>query len=63
MPRQTIALLFNNVNCYTEAKTKNFAKEHGLKPLTAQMTSTENNGIAESFVKTLKREYAKLTKG
>ena len=37
-----------------------FAKQLGLKPVTTPVTSPQSNGIAESFVKTLKWDYAKL---
>jgi hypothetical protein len=43
------------------AETRSFAKELGLKPVMTLMTSTQSNGMAESFVKTLERDYAKLT--
>jgi putative transposase len=32
----------------------------GLKPVTTPITSSQSNGKAESFVKTFKRDYAKL---
>jgi putative transposase len=32
----------------------------GLKQITTPVTSPQSNGMAESFVKTLKRDYAKL---
>jgi len=32
----------------------------GLKPITTPVTSPQSNGMAESFVKTMKRDYAKL---
>jgi putative transposase len=41
-------------------RNKSFAKELGLKPFTTPVTSPQSNGMAESFVKTLKRDYAKL---
>jgi putative transposase len=41
-------------------KTKRFAKQLGLKPVTTPITSPQSNGMAESFVKTFKRDYAKL---
>ena len=31
-----------------------------LKPVTTPVTSPQSNGMAESFVKTLKRDYAAL---
>jgi len=52
--------LTDNGSCYTAAKTKNFAQQLGLKPVTTPVTSPQSNGMAESFVKTLKRDYAKL---
>lgn len=45
---------------HTAIETKSFAKLMGLKPITTPVTSPQSNGIAESFVKTLKRDYAKL---
>lgn len=42
------------------AETRSFAKQLGLKPVTTPVTSPQSNGMAESFVKTLKRDYAKL---
>ena len=50
-----------NGSCYTAAaETRSFAKELGLKPVTTPVTSPQSNGMAESFVKMLKRDYAKL---
>ena len=50
----------DNGSCYTAAEKRSFAKQLGLKPVTAPVTSPQSNGMAESFVKTLKRDYAKL---
>jgi len=36
------------------------AEELGLKPVTTLVTSPQSNDMAENFVKTLKRDYAKL---
>ena len=36
------------------------SKDLSLKPVTKPVTSPQSNGMAESFVKTLKREYANL---
>jgi putative transposase len=38
-----------------------FAKLLGLKSITTPVASPQNNGMAESFVKTLKRDYAKVS--
>ena len=42
------------------AETRSFAKELGFKPVTTPVTNPQSNGMAESFVKTLKRDYSKL---
>jgi putative transposase len=59
-PTHTIQWLTDNGSCYTAAETRSFAKQLGLKPVTTPVTSPQSNGMAESFVKTLKRDYAKL---
>ena len=38
-------------------KTRAFASTIGLKPLTTPVCSPQSNGMAESFVKTMKRDY------
>jgi putative transposase len=57
---KTIEWLTENGSCYKAAETRSFAKELGLKPVTTSVTSPQSKGMAESFVKTLKRDYAKL---
>ncbi|SOZ71303.1 transposase (fragment) (plasmid) [Cupriavidus taiwanensis] len=53
-----IEWLTDNGSGYTADKTKAFASEIGLKPLTTPVCSTQSNGMAESFVKTMKnRDY------
>ncbi len=59
-PTKPIEWLTDNGSCYTAAETRSFAKLLGLKPITTPVTSPQSNGMAESFVKTLKRDYAKL---
>ena len=59
-PTKPIEWLTDNGSCYTAAQTRSFAKLLGLKPITTPVTSPQSNGMAESFVKTLKRDYAKL---
>jgi len=61
-PSKTIEWLTDNGSCYTAAETRSFSKELGLKPVTTPVTSPQSNGMAESFVKTLKRDYAKLAR-
>ena len=60
-PPQTIEWLTDNGSCYTATETRSFARQLGLKPVTTPVTSPQSNGMAESFVKTFKRDYAKLT--
>ena len=55
-PSKTIVWLTDNGSCYTAVENRNFAKELGLKPVTTPVTSPQSNDMAESFVKTLKRD-------
>jgi len=59
-PQKPIEYLTDNGSCYTAAETRCFAKLLGLKPITTPVTSPQSKGMAESLVKTLKRDYAKL---
>jgi putative transposase len=59
---KTIEWLTYNGSCYTAAETSSFAKELGLKPVTTPVISPQRNVMAESLVKTLKRDYTKLAK-
>jgi putative transposase len=59
-PPKPIEWLTDNGSCYTAAETKSFAKQLGLKSVTTPVKSPQSNGMAESFVKTLKRDYAKM---
>ncbi len=59
-PSKTIEWLTDNGGCYTAAETRSFSKQLYLKPVTTSVTSPQSNGMADSFVKTLKRDYAKL---
>lgn len=52
-----IEWLTDNGSGYTADKTKAFASAIGLKPLTTPVCSPQSNGMAESFVKTMKRDY------
>ncbi len=49
--------LTDNGSGYIAGKTREFAMDIGLKPLTMPVFSTQSNGMAESFVKTMKRDY------
>jgi putative transposase len=59
-PPKTIEWLTDNGSCYTVAGARSFAKELGLNPVTRPIISPQSNGMADSFVKTLKRDNAKL---
>lgn len=57
---QPVEWLSDNGSCYTAANTRQFARMLGLKPVTTPVVSPQSNGMAESFVKTFKRDYARL---
>ena len=59
-PDQPIEWLTDNGSCYIAHETKAFARMLGLRPVTTPVSSPQSNGMAESFVKTLKRDYAAL---
>ena len=52
-----IEWLTDNGSAYIAAKTRAFAQQIGLKPVTTPVRSPQSNGMAESFVKTIKRDY------
>ncbi|EFG8361378.1 IS3 family transposase, partial [Escherichia coli] len=49
--------LTDNGSCYRPNETRQFARMLGLEPKNTAVRSPESNGIAESFVKTIKRDY------
>ena len=55
-----IEWLTDNGSCYTAAETRSFARALGLKPVTTPVSSPQSNGMAESLVKTIKRDYSRL---
>jgi putative transposase len=42
---------------YTTEQTRLFARQIGLQPVTTPVRSPQSNGMAESLVKTIKRNY------
>src|SRR5246127_5093482 len=52
--------LSDNGSPYTARETRALAREIGLVPLTTPIQSPQSNGMAEAFVKTFKRDYARL---
>ncbi|AEJ06554.1 putative transposase for insertion element [Stutzerimonas stutzeri] len=57
LPVTQIQWLSDNGSAYTAEQTRAFAREIGLIPLTTPVCSPQSNGMAESFVKTMKRDY------
>jgi len=59
LPR-TIEWLSDNGSGYIAKETRAFARDLGFKPLTTPVTSPQSNGMAEAFVRTIKRDYARV---
>lgn len=59
LPPKPIEWLTDNGSPYVARQTQRFASEVGLVPLTTPISSPQSNGMAESFVKTFKRDYVR----
>ncbi|HCO3960573.1 TPA: IS3 family transposase [Escherichia coli] len=57
LPASPVEWLTDNDSCYRANETRQFARMLGLEPKNTAVRSPESNGIAESFVKTIKRDY------
>ncbi|UIM70987.1 IS3 family transposase [Escherichia coli] len=57
LPASPVEWLTDNGSCYWANETRQFARMLGLEPKNTAVRSPESNGIAESFVKTIKRDY------
>jgi putative transposase len=57
---RTIEWLSDNGSGYIARETRAFARDIGLEPLTTPVTSPQSNGMAEAFVRTIKRDYARV---
>ncbi|WP_193766764.1 IS3 family transposase [Escherichia coli] len=57
LPPSPVEWLTDNGSCYRANETRQFARMLGLEPKSTAVRSPESNGIAESFVKTIKRDY------
>lgn len=57
LPATPIEWLSDNGSPYVARETKSFARDLKLIPLTTAIASPQSNGMAESFVKTFKRDY------
>ncbi len=55
--QRPIQWLTDNGPCYVARETVAFARELGFEVCTTPAYSPESNGMAESFVKTFKRDY------
>lgn len=58
-PRR-IEFLSDNGSPYTAKETRDFALSLGLEPCFTPVASPQSNGIAEAFVKTMKRDYVRV---
>lgn len=57
---EPVQWLTDNGSAYTAAETLAFAAALGLVPCFTPVRSPESNGVSEAFVKTLKRDYARV---
>ncbi|MDE3889214.1 IS3-like element IS2 family transposase [Escherichia coli] len=60
LPSSPLEWLTDNGSCYRANETRQFARMLGLEPKNTAVRSPESNGIAESFVKTIKRDYISI---
>lgn len=59
---ETIEWLSDNGSGYIAHETKRFARDMGLEPRTTPVESPQSNGMAEAFVRTIKRDYARVAR-
>ncbi|TDS74431.1 integrase-like protein [Comamonas sp. JUb58] len=57
LPDRTISWLSDNGSVYTARLSRSFARDVSLEPVNTPMSSPQSNGMAESFVKTMKCDY------
>ncbi|MGC1356233.1 MAG: integrase core domain-containing protein, partial [Xanthobacteraceae bacterium] len=57
----TIEWLSDNGSCYIAGDTRRFARNIGLEPRTTPIESPQSNGMAEAFVRTIKRDYVRIS--
>ena len=56
-----IEWLSDNGSPYTAGETRALARDIGLVPCTTPIQSPQSNGMAETFVKLIKRDYARVS--
>ncbi|HEY0909523.1 MAG TPA: IS3 family transposase, partial [Bradyrhizobium sp.] len=57
---EPIEWLTDNGSCYVARDTRRFARDIGIEPRTTPLESPQSNGMAEAFVRTFKRDYARV---
>jgi putative transposase len=50
----------DNGSCYIAGDTRSFARDIGLELRTTPIESPQSNGLAEAFVRTIKRDYVRV---
>ncbi|CRL46935.1 IS2 transposase TnpB (plasmid) [Sodalis glossinidius str. 'morsitans'] len=60
LPEVPIEFLSDNSSCYTAKETEAFGNLLNLETRTTAVRSPQSNGMAESFVKTMKRDYISM---
>ncbi|EJC8751856.1 TPA: IS3 family transposase, partial [Salmonella enterica subsp. diarizonae serovar 48:i:z35] len=60
LPPSPVEWLTDNGSAYRSHQTRQFARMVGLEPKHTAVRSPESNGMAESFVKTMKRDYISI---
>jgi putative transposase len=58
---QTIEWLSDNGSGYIAHDTRSLAWDMGLEPRTTPVQSPQSNGMAEAFVRTIKRDYVRVS--
>jgi transposase InsO family protein len=61
MSPASIEWLSDNGSPYIARQTRALARQIGLVPRTTLVESPQSNGMAEAFVKTFKRDYARVS--
>jgi putative transposase len=57
----TIEWLSDNGSCYIAGDTRSFARDIGLESRTTPIESPQSNGMAEAFVRTIIRDYVRVS--
>jgi putative transposase len=57
----TVEWLSDNGSGYIAHETRSFARDLGFEPRTTPVESPQSNGMAEAFVRTMKRDYVRVS--